>query len=461
MALTGSDKAYKHARANVARAGASRLNYFTPIRPVLTLNGADRSAFAVAGTWRVALNWADQPDILTGRIDADASFTPTAGQTLVLGIGESQNRVFGGRLKAVTQLYVGRPANMYYDVMAVDDTDVLTKKLVRKRYVNADASEIVLSIMSLYTSGVTTAHVQGSLGTIDDISFLMEPVPDALTRVSERIDGCRWFVDEFSDLHFGTAIPASPAPASLTNTSTTPFRNVSLRRDLSQIRTRVYVEGRGSVLSDQQIASLATDPDLHTDTPSEVFALPGDYGGGTFYVRWKSVALGYTTLTDVFPDQLTGDSGNSALWVASGEERAREGDEINQWVTRNDTSAQTTLASLEGGDGIREMYVQDRRLSYDGAVLRGDAELASNSAIADVLEYETTDVNARPGRDVTVSLTGAFSMSGTYRIQQVTIDAIGGLTTQFPWRRVTATSTTRLDLWDLLKRTASPTFVPF
>lgn len=457
-AISGSDKALTHARAGVARAGASRLNYFAPIVPVLTIDGTDRSAQAVAGSFRVSLNAFDQPDMLTGRCKAAAGWTPAAGQSLVLGIGQAENRVFGGRIQALTKLYVSKPSLMFYDFLAVDGTDTLAKRLALKHYISTDAADIVRDLIATYTSGITTAHVEGGLGTIDDITFTMERIPDCLTRICDRIDGCRWYVDEYGDLFFGTTIPATPAPASLTNAQTVPFRNVALRRDLSQIRTRVYVEGRGGQLTEYQ-TPLTAGPtaDLFVDTPSELF---DDPDGSTYYVRWKTLILPYTEVTDSpSPDVLTGTNDGVTLARASAEGRAREGDEVNVWVQVDDLVAQDIVAAAEGGDGIREMYVQDRRLSKSGAELRGQAELATYNTIVDTLTYETTDVNARPGRDVAVNLTGDFEMSGSYRIQSVSIDAIGSTRTQFPWRMVTATSKATPDVWMVLKRSASPTFI--
>jgi hypothetical protein len=98
--------------------------------------------------------------------------------------------------------------------------------------------------------------------------------------------------------------------------------------------------------------------------------------------------------------------------------RINEGDEINLLVTRNDTTAQTALAALEGGDGIHEAYVQDRRLSETSAQARGDAELALGADEADTLTVVSEDPFMIAGRNLTVNIS---SISVTLRIQQVTI----------------------------------------
>lgn len=472
MAITGSQAAYKHARANVLRLGTGRLNYFTPIEGKLTINGTDRSSLGQYQTFGIQLNSFDAPDICTGQVLAAAGFTPAAGQTLVVGVGQQENRIFGGRIESVTKTYLGGlPSLAAYDIKAVDNTRVLAKRRVMKRYLGADASQIVLDIIATYTSGVTTEHVQTGLGTIDDISFTSEPVPDAFTRIAERIPGCVWFVDAFGDLHFGTTMPVSPAPAALTNSSAVLFRNVRYKQDLSQVRTRVYVEGRGGKITEFQPP---TGADLYVDTPSEIFNNPATDGRGNsvYYVRLKTLVVPYRDLDDTGFDHLIGNATSLALiaqYYAEGNSRIREGDEVNLWVQRDDTSAQAALAALEGGDGIREAYVVDRRLNQVGCEQRGDDELARLSTMIETLTYETTDVNAIPGRDVVVSLSsGEFAVSGTFRIKKVTIGRIGEAPGQapstrglFPWRSVEATSATRLGLFDLFKRAQSPTFWSF
>lgn len=463
MALSGSQLAYKHARLGVLRLGAGRLNYFTPIEVKLTVNGTDRSSLGRFDSFSVTLNAYDQPDTCTGKIWGAAGFTPDVGQTLVLGMGQAENRVFGGRIVRCTQCYDGGlPSLMYYDIRAIDGSRTLGKRRVRTRYVNADAAEIVFDLVATYSSGITTAHVETSLGVIDDISFTMETLPTALTRVAERIPGCRWFVDAYNDLHFGTTLPVTPAPAPLTNSSAIEFKNVRRTRDILQVATRVYVEGRGGKLTEFQ-SPLPADPNLYVDTPSEIF---DDPGAGTNYVRLRTMVLPYVGLTDTGFDHLEGTLAGAAIATASSEPRAREGDDINIWVQRDDTSAQAALAALEGGDGIRETYIVDRRLSQAGCEQRGDDELARTATVLETLSYDTTDVNALPGRDVVVNLVGTFAISGTFRIQTVTIDKFGAVPGQaspvargmFPWRHVEATIARRLTAWDALKQMQSPTF---
>lgn len=451
MALTGSDLAYLQSRAGLARAGAGRSNYATGLVCRVTINGTDRTTVIEKSSIVISQNLNEQVDTCTLKTRGLSGFTPVKGQTITVSLGDqADNLLFGGRIQAVTTVVdiASQSGSAWYELYCVDYTWQAQKRLILKRYTAETATNIVLDIMSTYTSGLTTAHVATGLASIDDITFTMVSVPDALTRIANRI-GAYWYFDYTGDLHFFQT-EVRPAPETLSASSVFPWRRLRYRDDLSQIRTRAYVEGRGGVMSEFQ-AAFGASPDISIDTPSELFADPSDYGGGTFYARWKTIPLGYTDVDDTGFDHLVGDIGNQDLWTASNEERPRQGDEVNQWVTRNDTTAQTALAALEGGDGIREVYIQDRRLNYDGCVARGDAELDLYADPLVTISYQTQDVNARPGGEVTLSVTSPVTLSGTYRIQTVTISDLELSTTQLPWRSVTASSV-RFDFYDLLRR---------
>jgi hypothetical protein len=119
--------------------------------------------------------------------------------------------------------------------------------------------------------------------------------------------------------------------------------------------------------------------------------------------------------------------------------------------TVNDTAAQTAMAAAFGGDGIHEETIEDGRLSYEEMGLRGEARLA---LVADPLvtaRYVTRDQSTRTSRTVAFTLGAPTSLSGTFRIQQVTITELGQSATAFPLRQVEASSR-RFSLEDLLRQ---------
>ena len=132
-------------------------------------------------------------------------------------------------------------------------------------------------------------------------------------------------------------------------------------------------------------------------------------------------------------------------------QRATIGDDVQLIVQVDDAAAQTALAAVEGGDGIVEHYIQDRRLSDDGARARGLAELALFKTIETRLTYTTHDPDARSGRTVHVALPAPTNLTGDFLIQRVTVDEVAFAPDVYP-RRVVNASTTRFSFDDVLAR---------
>lgn len=127
------------------------------------------------------------------------------------------------------------------------------------------------------------------------------------------------------------------------------------------------------------------------------------------------------------------------------------GDAIQLIAQVDDTAAQAAMAAIEGGDGIIEFYIQDRRLSEAGARARGLAELELFKTVETQLTYTTHDVKTRSGRTVHVDLPAPTNLTGDFLIQRVTIDDVSIASNWNPRRKVDA-STTRFSFEDVLNR---------
>ena len=88
-------------------------------------------------------------------------------------------------------------------------------------------------------------------------------------------------------------------------------------------------------------------------------------------------------------------------------------------MIENDTTEQTALAAIEGGDGIHEHVVVDGRLDVTGASELAAGELASFADELLTARWVTTDLNARPGRSQVINLTVTDALSATLAIIQV------------------------------------------
>jgi len=115
------------------------------------------------------------------------------------------------------------------------------------------------------------------------------------------------------------------------------------------------------------------------------------------------------------------------------------GDDVNLLVTVDDAGAQATLAALVGGDGVIEEYIQDRRLSSTEATARAQAQLDLVKDPLVSVRYETRDRHTRAGREVTFTST-LLGLTGTFKIQSVTISDFDGAQRTWPRRQVDASS---------------------
>jgi hypothetical protein len=115
------------------------------------------------------------------------------------------------------------------------------------------------------------------------------------------------------------------------------------------------------------------------------------------------------------------------------------GDEVNLLVQVDDTTAQTAMAGYVGGDGIHEAYFQDNRVSATEATARANAQLTLAKDPLVTIEFETRDQTVRAGRSITIQRT-AEGISGTFKVQSVTLNTLDGQDKKFPTRTVVASS---------------------
>ena len=124
------------------------------------------------------------------------------------------------------------------------------------------------------------------------------------------------------------------------------------------------------------------------------------------------------------------------------DEPIEAGAEIYAVVRVDDAAAQTTLAARLGvATGIREEWIQDRRLSYGEAKARGQATLQVRPLDALSISYRCRDLGTAVGKTITVNLPAPTNIVGTFRIQAVTITNFRPHAWQPPTFLVQASST--------------------
>lgn len=113
--------------------------------------------------------------------------------------------------------------------------------------------------------------------------------------------------------------------------------------------------------------------------------------------------------------------------------------------------AKAALAAAVGGDGIHEESIEDPNWSIGEMYLEAYARLNLVSDPLVSARYTTRDQTNRSGRTVSITLGAPTNLSGTLRLQQVTITQLGESADVFPLRQVEASSR-RFSLEDLLRQ---------
>jgi len=170
-----------------------------------------------------------------------------------------------------------------------------------------------------------------------------------------------------------------------------------------------------------------------------------------------ATGIGAITAAIVFNSTVTGApmltgipaSGTRAI----GLKNLTAGDEIYLVVQCDDTArAQALAADLHRGDGIRETWIQDRRLSVTEARARGQATLALHPIDDQRVTYTSRDLRTSSGKAITVNLPPPTNVSGSFTIQQVQIANFRPRGEQYPTFTVDASSR-HFSFEDLLRRT--------
>lgn len=452
--ITGTDPANMEARLAVMRLASSRLGYMNPVLR-MTVAGTDRASKVVKETIRITLS-SEGPSNAAFTV---YGFEPIEGQTVVLALGAIGNPLFAGTITKVT-LLASTSASMHnvrYAVQCQDYTWLLNRRQVMRQYASDNVESILADLITTFSTGFTTTHVNQGLGFLTGPTpFTMETLSSCIRRLAKQVSAY-WYIDATKDLHFFAAgQDRVPQPHALT-TAFVDYENVRLETDLTSVVTRMYGEGAGTTISVQAasggIVFTLTVPDNSMFPSTTFFDIRlGNYApvnGRRFRAATSgSTTISYVTFqaTDFLPyDDL------QAMYPFP------IGTTVNLWKMVEDTTAQAALAALEGGDGIHEDYLQDRRLGSDGLTSAVTGELTRRKNPVETLRYRTHDPCSRPGALVTVTnlpinLPTPQTLSGTFTIQSVTISGLEKAHDYHPWYEVSASSQQR-SLWDILQAT--------
>ena len=273
----------RYSLLNVARLGATRLNYHSP-KVFVTVAGVQvATARAVAAEKAVngSLSITDTLNATanTARL-AVKGFTPADGDEVIVTLGSKNNlrREFAGQVLNSVLSFVGTPANSRSDLNLIDYTWGLNTRKVRKRYTFTTVAVIAADLIATYAPGYTVT-ISADLGAeaIDEITFTEQTLTGCLTQLTKRAGG-DWVCDYHRKvkLFYEDTSVTAPTILNAVHPTLTAF---AMTRDLSQVLTRVYVEGGGvnafaALAVGETILPLAGDPGWYESTGGVVVCGP-------------------------------------------------------------------------------------------------------------------------------------------------------------------------------------------
>lgn len=221
----------------------------------ITIGGVTRTTDVVMKDLRIVDVLNEAPNTCTFTVKSGAA--PIKGQAVTVTLdGEV---IFGGTILSVRHVCRLSVTDVIWELSCVDYTWLLDNQKVMRRYTGQSATTIVEDIINTDTDGFTAYNVEAGLPTIDEIEFTDEDVSRALTRIAKQI-GAYWKAGYDRDIYFFITYPGSEAiPTDITEAHPS-VRNFRYETDLSQVRTRVFVEGYGANAAADVSAGLTTLP---------------------------------------------------------------------------------------------------------------------------------------------------------------------------------------------------------
>lgn len=420
------------ARSGLMRSRASRSDYYRPF-PVVLIAGVDRTSTVIKRTLEIENLLNEQPDVAHMTV---YGFTPSPGQTIIVGSGASSNRVFAGTVQRAIQKSVRANAKTIYELECIDWTWTLNKRRVFKQYAAGSLpSTAIGDLIVTYAPSFSTARVKTSAPAFTgDVSFTGDLLFDAIQQIVQLCPGWHAYPDYNQVLHFFDTESGISLPADLA-TGNYYYDVLDYALDISQVQTRMYGIGGGGQTTSAVAIGASSIPVNEC----------GWYSASGGKVRSGSNIITYTGVS--------ASSGAGSITGVTGVSYAiKLGDTCNVFVQVDDAAAQAALAALIGGgdDGIREGKVEDDRWSLNTTTAQATAALSAFNNQDVRGSYYTYDKQTQAGKPVNINLAGR-GITATVTLQRV----VRRLVAKDKWGFACDFSVVWGDLVDLLSRVVS------
>jgi hypothetical protein len=291
MGISGTQPALMYAQFGVLRFGASRFGYTSP-KTFITINGVQVATSPAVATQAVLSASVSIIDTLN-EIPNTAALTltgtePPEGSDVVITLGSINNldRLYAGTVLNRSHRYVGqKPTNWLADLNVIDYTWQLTRRRVSGSFTNVAPAVVAAAIVAAVPG--FTLSVQAGLPTLDAFSYTDVDALAALTALAKRIGGyCDVDYHKVVKLFITDSSVTNPVALTSTHVSLTEF---AFTRDLSPVRTRIFVEGGG-------VTALAFcaigETIIPVGTTAWYTALGGKIKSGSQHVAYTGIFVG-------------------------------------------------------------------------------------------------------------------------------------------------------------------------
>lgn len=164
--------------------------------------------------------------------------------------GAGATTLINGVAVRTTRLIEAHKPHLKTQVEGTDRQYYLNKMLVVGNWIGVSASDVCTQILANFAPDFSPAGIVGSLPAVT-VQFSRDVnVGEALTKICSLIQG-HWYLDLQNTIHVYTGPPSLPAP-DVVDDNNQNLQNdppIQVTTDLSQIRNRVYVRGRGNTAS--------------------------------------------------------------------------------------------------------------------------------------------------------------------------------------------------------------------
>ena len=249
--ITGSQKAYKLALANVARAQTTRAAYFLRDTLPVLFNAVARSG-TIRESINISLNTGEEPHRASFDFKGGSGFVPAPGQTVSICHGSSANKLFAGRLIKVTRTVarnIERRPTYHCEasgfIFDMDQSRVFPGFSVRSLAPRSIVRHLLVSTSpNLSSLGFTANAVDPTLGYVEEFSTGPTERPsEAIARMFRGVDAA-WYMDHAGDVHAFPTVNSLPSVPTTITAAASHVWNVSYQpTDFSKVFTRVHVRG--------------------------------------------------------------------------------------------------------------------------------------------------------------------------------------------------------------------------